>query len=38
VTADDPVALRLLTGEVSSDNNWIAFESDFALPKLPRIE
>jgi hypothetical protein len=34
----DPLALRLLTGEVWSGKNWLRFESDFKLPELPTIE
>lgn len=34
----DPLALRLLTGEVSVGSNWLKFESDFAVPVLPKIE
>lgn len=35
---NDPLALRLLAGEVYSGNNTITFESEFALPVLPAIE
>jgi hypothetical protein len=34
----DPLSLRLLTGEVSAGGHWLKFESDFALPVLPKIE
>jgi len=38
--ADDaePLALRLLTGEVWIGENRLTFESDFAVPALPSIE
>jgi hypothetical protein len=40
VSADpgDPLALRLLTGEVHSGGHRVKFTSDFALPVLPKIE
>jgi hypothetical protein len=38
VESGDPLAIRLLTGEVNSGPNRIAFESDFAMPALPKIE
>jgi hypothetical protein len=34
----DPLAMRLLTGEVWSGNNRVTFESDFRMPVLPAIE
>jgi hypothetical protein len=34
----DPLAMRLLTGEVWAGPNRVAFESDFALPTLPSVE
>jgi hypothetical protein len=34
----DPLGLRLLTGEVWSGRNHVTFESDFALPVLPKVE
>jgi hypothetical protein len=34
----DPLAIRLISGEVWSGNNQLLFESDFTLPTLPRIE
>jgi hypothetical protein len=34
----DPLAIRLLSGESWLGRNGITFESDFALPRLPRIE
>jgi hypothetical protein len=34
----DPLAIKLLGGEVWSGANWVTFESDFRLPVLPRIE
>ncbi|HXG11314.1 MAG TPA: hypothetical protein VNK04_16285 [Gemmataceae bacterium] len=34
----DPLAMRLLSGEVWSGRNGLMFESDFALPKLPKVE
>jgi hypothetical protein len=38
VQSGDPVAFRLLTGEVSSGPNRIVFQSDFTMPTLPKIE
>jgi hypothetical protein len=35
---DDRLALRLLSGTVHSGPNSVTFESDFAMPKLPKIE
>jgi hypothetical protein len=35
---DDPLAMKLLSGEAASGPNRLTFESDFALPKLPPIE
>jgi len=35
---DDPLALKLLSGEVSSGDNTLTFESDFDMPVMPRIE
>jgi hypothetical protein len=34
----DALAMRLLSGEAASGKNRLAFESDFALPALPKIE
>jgi hypothetical protein len=34
----DPLAIRMLTGEVWSGNNRVTFESDFSMPVLPKIE
>src|SRR5262249_5957654 len=34
----DPLALRMLTGEIWSGNNRVTFESDFRMPVLPNIE
>lgn len=34
----DPLALRLLTGEVHAGGHRVQFSSDFALPVLPKIE
>jgi hypothetical protein len=34
----DPLAMRLLCGEANSGPNRLTFESDFALPTLPKIE
>lgn len=34
----DPLALRLLSGEAWSGHSCLTFESDFVLPKLPKIE
>ncbi len=38
VESGDPLAIRLLCGEVNSGPNRITFESDFTMPALPRIE
>ncbi|MHB1425853.1 MAG: TRAFAC clade GTPase domain-containing protein [Gemmataceae bacterium] len=35
---NDLLAMRLLSGEVNSGKNSLTFESDFALPVLPKIE
>ncbi|HZT80923.1 MAG TPA: hypothetical protein VFA26_11895, partial [Gemmataceae bacterium] len=34
----DPLAIRLLSGEAWSGPHHLVFESDFALPELPKIE
>jgi hypothetical protein len=34
----DPLAMRLLSGETAAGPNRVTFESDFAMPTLPRIE
>jgi hypothetical protein len=34
----DPLAMRLLSGEVHSGNNMLTFESDFRMPTMPKIE
>jgi hypothetical protein len=34
----DPLGMRLLTGEIASGAHRLTFESEFALPTLPRIE
>jgi hypothetical protein len=34
----DPLAIRLLSGDVNSGPNRITFESDFGMPALPKIE
>jgi hypothetical protein len=34
----DPLGMRLLAGEANSGTNRLTFESDFALPALPKIE
>jgi len=34
----DPLGMRLLSGEMNSGPNRVTFESDFAMPALPRIE
>jgi hypothetical protein len=34
----DPLALKMLTGEVWSGPNRLTFECDFAMPTLPNIE
>lgn len=35
---NDPLAMRLLSGEVNSGRNSLLFESDFTMPELPKIE
>lgn len=35
---NDPLAMRLLTGEAAINDHRITFASDFALPVLPKIE
>jgi GTPase SAR1 family protein len=35
---NDPLAMRLLSGEVNSGKNSLTFESDFAVPVMPKIE
>jgi hypothetical protein len=35
---NDLLAMRLLSGEVHSGSNMVTFSSDFAMPKLPKIE
>jgi hypothetical protein len=37
-SGDDPLALRLLSGEAASGPNRVTFESEFVMPKLPAIE
>jgi hypothetical protein len=34
----NPLAMRLLTGEVQSGRNSLTFESDFRMPEMPKIE
>jgi hypothetical protein len=34
----DPLGMRLLAGEANAGGNRLTFESDFALPALPKIE
>jgi GTPase SAR1 family protein len=34
----DPLAMRMLSGEVHSGNNMLTFESDFRMPVMPKIE
>jgi hypothetical protein len=34
----DPLAMRLLSGDAWSGSNRVSFESDFAMPTLPKIE
>ncbi len=36
--AGDPLAIRLLGGEVSSGPNRLRFECDFAMPVLPQVD
>ena len=38
VSSTDPLGMKLLTGEVASGPNRIAFESTFAVPRLPKVE
>jgi hypothetical protein len=35
---DDPLAMRLLSGEVHSGDSTLTFESDFPMPVMPKIE
>jgi hypothetical protein len=35
---DDPLAMRLLSGEIAVDNTRLTFESDFTMPTLPNVE
>lgn len=35
---NDPLALRLLGGEVTAGKNSLTFESDFIVPTMPKIE
>ncbi|MGH7170063.1 MAG: hypothetical protein ACRELG_07295, partial [Gemmataceae bacterium] len=35
---NDPLAMRLLSGEANSGKNSLTFESDFTMPVLPKIE
>jgi hypothetical protein len=37
-TDGDPLAIRMLTGELWSGNNRVTFDSDFRMPVLPAIE
>jgi len=34
----DPLAMRMLSGEVHAGNNMLTFESDFRMPAMPKIE
>lgn len=34
----DPLAIKLVSGEVWAGKSWLRFESDFTLPVLPAIE
>jgi hypothetical protein len=34
----DPLAMRMLSGEVRAGNNMLTFESDFRMPVMPKIE
>jgi hypothetical protein len=38
ISADDPLAMQLLSGEVNAGKNSLTFESDFTLPAMPKIE
>ena len=35
---NDPLAMRLLSGEVNAGKNSLMFESDFTMPVMPKIE
>jgi hypothetical protein len=35
---NDPLAMRMLSGEVNSGKNSLMFESDFTMPAMPKIE
>ncbi|HEY7423236.1 MAG TPA: hypothetical protein VH682_03245 [Gemmataceae bacterium] len=35
---NDPLAMRMLSGEVNSGKNSLTFGSDFAMPAMPKIE
>jgi hypothetical protein len=35
---NDPLAVRLLSGEANSGKNSLTFESDFTMPAMPKIE
>jgi hypothetical protein len=35
---NDPLAMRLLSGEASVGKNSLTFESDFTMPAMPKIE
>jgi hypothetical protein len=35
---NDPLAIRMLSGEVNSGKHTLTFESDFSMPTLPKIE
>jgi hypothetical protein len=35
---NDRLAMRMLSGENSQGANRITFESDFTMPKLPKVE
>lgn len=35
---DDPLALRLLAGQIFAGNNYVNFGTDFSIPTLPEIE
>jgi hypothetical protein len=35
---NDPLAMRMLSGEVNAGKNSLMFESDFTMPAIPKIE
>jgi hypothetical protein len=35
---DDPLAMRVLSGELNMGKSSLTFESDFTMPVMPKIE